>query len=72
MYIVQPGSATVKTNGASASPATTRAVRRWPATGRSTATGTSTTPAAGSASGGAGVVRPPPSTRIGVGSVQSV
>ncbi len=70
MYIVQPGSATVKTNGVASSP--TRAVRRWPVTGRSTATGTSITPAPGSASGGSGVVSPPPSTRIGFGSAQSV
>ena len=41
MYIVQPGSATVNTNGVSASPANTRACRCSPTTGRETATGTS-------------------------------
>src|SRR6185503_1717360 len=63
MCIVQPGSATVNSNGVCASPASTRADRCSPTTGRETATGTSTVPSAASATTGAGVVRPSPSTR---------
>src|SRR5215207_877873 len=63
MYIVQPGSATVNTNGVPVSPASTRADRCSPTIGRETATGTSTLPAAASATAGVGVVRPSPSTR---------
>ncbi len=54
MYIVQPGSATVKTNGVMVSPATTRAARCWPTTGSVTATGTSTLPSPGSAAASPG------------------
>src|SRR6185369_10869897 len=63
MCIVQPGSATVNTNGVSASPASTRADRCSPTTGRETATGTSTVPSAASTTTGVGEVRPSPSTR---------
>src|SRR6476659_6196617 len=63
MCIVQPGSATVNSNGVCASPASTRADRCSPTTGRETATGTSTVPSAASATTGAGVVRPSPSPR---------
>ncbi len=71
MNMVQPGSATVKTNGVAVPAAMTRAVRCWPVIGRPTATGTSTVPSP-PATGSAGVVRPSPSTRIGVGSVPPV
>src|SRR6185369_3913122 len=63
MYIVQPGSATVNTNGVSASPATTRADRCSPTTGRETATATSTVPLSLAATAGVGVLSPSPSTR---------
>ena len=69
MNIVQPGSATVKSNGVLLSPASTRAARCSPVTGRPTATGTSMVPSPGWAIKGAGVVRSSPSTRIGVGFV---
>jgi hypothetical protein len=61
MCIVQPGSATVNTNGVMLSPATTRASRSSPATGSVTTTGTSMLPSPGSAL--ARPVRPSPSMR---------
>ncbi len=63
MYIVQPGSATVNTNGVMVSPVTTRAARCCPTTGSVTATGTSTLPSPGGAI--ASPERPSPSIWIG-------
>ncbi len=67
MNIVQPGSATVNANSAALPATCTRAARRWPITGCSTATGTSTTSCPMRAS--SSPLRPSPSTRTGVGSV---
>src|SRR4051794_28395599 len=69
MCIVQPGSATVSSNGSSSSTATTLAARCSPTTGRVTRTGTSTDPSPGSVSTDTGVSTPSPTTRTCVGSV---
>src|SRR4051812_16842165 len=65
MNIVQPRSATTNSKSVVVPSHITRAARRSPGTGALTSTGTSTTPPAGLAAGGPGVVRPSPSTTIG-------
>ena len=74
MNIVQPGSATVKSNGVAALPTCSRAARCSPSTGCSTATGTSTVhrPSACPPRATAEPLSPSPSTRIAVGSVTSL
>src|SRR5271156_4616134 len=67
MNIVHPGSATVNANGVTPPATSTRAARRWPTTGCSTATGTSTPSCPMRAS--VSPARPSPSTRTSVGSV---
>ena len=71
MYIVQPGSATSKSNGCSTisppsnraatiSPPSTIAALRWPGIGSVTRTATSTTPSPATAVAGTGVLTPSP------------
>ncbi|CEZ54413.1 Uncharacterised protein [Mycobacterium tuberculosis] len=71
MNIVQPGSATVNSNARlGPSGVCTRAVRRSPTTGDSTATATSMTSSPGRAA--ASPAKPSPWMRIGAGSVHPV